>query len=900
MKLNSSGTKVKQHEAAEKNEEGGEKWMLSPDQPSSSSHSTTISNSTLTSPVSSLVSQCSEQERQLAQTALMEFRRGNYSAAITALTQMESGGSYTSGTPTAQSSGGAAVQSTARVGTEKQSARVTVGAPPTNSSSAASGGNAAAGTAGGNLSGAPGATSNVRPMDFKIAHNKAVAEYYRGELRKTDQFRRALNSVCNAAHLNIEDLDSLEGPTHCVIFFNQAVLLYHMRQYSTAIRILNALLPYIETMDESLAHRVILLLGELHLCAHRPDRVLSLVAYADSHFAPLPSSSPQGVPPLTSSPLQPPSSSVSSSTPKDGKESQPILGEGLNGGWEWFRLKLSMLKTRAYLATHALKSCKRELKAIMTSGGVSPASVFLKGNLEYLRGNYRKAIKVLNSIPQTEHTFKDTGESLAVAYYNGMACIHQCMGKPNLACHYLNRAMQENDAALSSLPPPEQGERLSGRPLHCLSGDRSPWLLHNMGLCLLHSGRPIQAFDCLVAAVRFHHADPRLWLRLAECCIAAHHPGNEADFDLSARRKDLVQGVVGAPPHRKVVLTSHLNKDDKYSCDGQSSAIPVPSLEFASLCLRNSLQLILPNAHIPSPAASSSVEEDGSTAGKGQKPGNSSAPSEEGADKSAHNSHPRLGPVTEGSSINSSIVGGGNGNGISSGMGGSYTGDLGALQCSILAASAYVSLCLGDCTIALTHAQNLLAQPRLSGAHRLLGHLYAAEALILLDRLAEAVTHLNPENVWDISLTVPAAPFEGVTLLVSDGDAREDASAGSKGVDSMPTPSTLPSTTSTSTTISSSTPSSTASSENGRILKAWFPATLATARVVMQYNLAVAFAIRGELEKAAETLKQVWKSKGPGCDVPIHVIMLALYIELQLGHADVSRSLIKQHSPQYR
>jgi hypothetical protein len=24
-------------------------------------------------------------------------------------------------------------------------------------------------------------------------------------------------------------------------------------------------------------------------------------------------------------------------------------------------------------------------------------------------------------------------------------------------------------------------------------------------------------------------------------------------------------------------------------------------------------------------------------------------------------------------------------------------------------------------------------------------------------------------------------------------------------------------------------------------------------------------------------------SKGPGCDVPIHVIMLALYIELQLG-----------------
>ncbi|XP_071444392.1 CCR4-NOT transcription complex subunit 10 isoform X2 [Hetaerina americana] len=884
MKLNSSGTKVKQHEAAEKSEEGAEKWALSSDQPASSSHAATVSNSALTSAISSFASQCSEQERQFAQTAMMEFRRGNYSAAISALSQMESGGSYTLGTLASQASGGGGTQTAARASMDKSSARVPAGAVASSSSGSATGGNAAVGSSGGNFSGTPGGNSAVRPMDFKIVHNKAVAEYYRGELRKTDQFRRALNSVCNAAHLNIEDLDSLEGPTHCVIFFNQAVLLYHMRQYSTAIRILNALLPYIEAMDESLAHRVILLLGELHLCAHRPDRVLSLVAYADSHFAPLPSSSPQGPPPLTSSPLQPPTSISSGNTPKDGKDSQSIIGEGINGGWEWFRLKLSMLKTRAYLATHALKSCKRELKAIMTSGGVSPASVFLKGNLEYLRGNYRKAIKVLNSIPQTDQTFKDTGESLAVAYYNGMACIHQCMGKPNLACHYLNRAMQENDAALSSLPQPEQGERLSGRPLHCLSGDRSPWLLHNMGLCLLHSGRPVQAFDCLVAAVRFHHADPRLWLRLAECCIAAHHPGNEADFDLSARRKDLVQGVVGAPPHRKIVLTSHLSKDDKYSCDGQSSAIPVPSLEFASLCLRNSLQLILPNAQIPSPSAPSAVEEDGNMPGKGQKTGGSSGQPEEGSDKS--------------SSINSSIVGGGNGNGMSSGMGGSYAGDLGALQCSILAASAYVSLCLGDCTIALTHAQSLLAQPRLSGAHRLLGHLYAAEALILLDRLSEAVSHLNPENVWDISLTVPAAPFEGVTLIGSDGDTREETSAGNKGVDSMPPPTSVPS--STSATISSSTPSSTASSENGRILKAWFPATLATARVVMQYNLAVAFAIRGELEKAAETLKQVWKSKGPGCDVPIHVIMLALYIELQLGHADVSRSLIKQHSPQYR
>jgi hypothetical protein len=41
------------------------------------------------------------------------------------------------------------------------------------------------------------------------------------------------------------------------------------------------------------------------------------------------------------------------------------------------------------------------------------------------------------------------------------------------------------------------------------------------------------------------------------------------------------------------------------------------------------------------------------------------------------------------------------------------------------------------------------------------------------------------------------------------------------------------------------------------VCTAWFPNTLATAGAVIQYNLAVAFAIRGELDKAGETLKQV-------------------------------------------
>lgn len=47
-------------------------------------------------------------------------------------------------------------------------------------------------------------------------------------------------------------------------------------------------------------------------------------------------------------------------------------------------------------------------------------------------------------------------------------------------------------------------------------------LLYNCGIQLLHIGRPLAAFECLIEAVQVYHSNPRLWLRIAECCIAAN------------------------------------------------------------------------------------------------------------------------------------------------------------------------------------------------------------------------------------------------------------------------------------------------------------------------------------------------------------------------------------------
>jgi len=66
------------------------------------------------------------------------------------------------------------------------------------------------------------------------------------------------------------------------------------------------------------------------------------------------------------------------------------------------------------------------------------------------------------------------------------------------------------------------GHGVSGKPLHSLPMSRHFELLYNTGIQLLHCAKPLPAFDCLIEAVKVYSSNPRLWLRLAECCIMAH------------------------------------------------------------------------------------------------------------------------------------------------------------------------------------------------------------------------------------------------------------------------------------------------------------------------------------------------------------------------------------------
>ena len=88
-----------------------------------------------------------------------------------------------------------------------------------------------------------------RPKDVKVMHNRIVAEYYRGNLKKTELLAKSLNAICGVATITSDmSLDAIDDVEKYVMRYNQAILLYHTRQYEAALRIINRLFTFVEPM----------------------------------------------------------------------------------------------------------------------------------------------------------------------------------------------------------------------------------------------------------------------------------------------------------------------------------------------------------------------------------------------------------------------------------------------------------------------------------------------------------------------------------------------------------------------------------------------------------------------------------------------------------------------------
>uniref|UniRef100_A0A4W6CK44 CCR4-NOT transcription complex subunit 10 n=1 Tax=Lates calcarifer TaxID=8187 RepID=A0A4W6CK44_LATCA len=602
------------------------------------------------------------------------------------------------------------------------------------------------------------ALQELNKEDYKISMNKAVVEFYKSGQTTTGTLKQTLMAMKNQVHTSAEDVDGLDDVENSLLYYNQAIIHYHMRQYSEAISIGEKLYQFLEPF-EKFAQAVCFLLVDLYLLTFQPEKALHLLAVLDKLSVQGNNKNGKG---------------ENNSSNKDGANQRAEFTAMIEAA----KSKMHQYKVRAYIQMKSSKACKREIKSVMNTAGNSAPSLFLKSNFEYLRGNYRKAVKLLNSSNIAEHP-----------------------------------------------GPIKTAKKFTGIPMCALLANKRYELLYNCGIQLLHIGRPLAAFECLMEAVQVYHSNPRLWLRLAECCISANKGGSEQESKGLPCKKGIVQSIVGQGYHRKIVLASQSTQNTIYS-EGQSAAIPVASMEFAAICLRNAL-LLLPEHQqqdTKTENGSKSFSQSGSTESGSE---NSDACSGKGQEADKFLSAAPSSPLRKQEVEN--------------------------LRCSILACSAYVALALGDNLMALNHAEKLLHQTKVSGSLKFLGHLYAAEALISLDRISDAITHLNPENVSDVSMGV----------LSSEQDQGSD-----KGDEPVET--------------------------SGKQTPLCYPSSVTSARAMMLFNLGSAYCLRSEYDKARKCLHQA-ASMVNTKEIPPEAILLGVYLELQNGNTQLALQIIKRN-----
>ncbi|XP_054164086.1 CCR4-NOT transcription complex subunit 10-like [Oppia nitens] len=186
--------------------------------------------------------------------------------------------------------------------------------------------------------------------------------------------------------------------------------------------------------------------------------------------------------------------------------------------------------------------------------------------------------------------------------------------------------------------------------------------------------------------------------------------------------------------------------------------------------------------------------------------------------------------------------------------------ELNRLKISILLCLSYVNLTLYDYSLAAQHANDALKLSPL-GYQKVLAHLYAGEALIYLDQISEAIGHFNPELFVNQSNTLT----NNNNYNNNNNNNSNNTTNNNTEVDKIYTPQ-------------------------------WFSGT--SGKAVLLYNLSIAYTLRGEYDKASETLRQVGQVSDQ--NITGQVFMLAVYLQLQQGNVDCAKTLIKSQLPQYR
>ncbi|KAL2929692.1 CCR4-NOT transcription complex subunit 10 [Bienertia sinuspersici] len=146
------------------------------------------------------------------------------------------------------------------------------------------------------------------------------------------------------------------------------------------------------------------------------------------------------------------------------------------------RLQLPLYKIQLLLLTRNLKAAKREVKLAMNiaRGIDSSRALLLKSQLEFARGNYPKAFKLLRA----SNSQSDVGSSIIIN--NNIGCIYYQQGNHHTSSIFFHKALS-NCSSLRKEKP---------RKLATFSQDKSLLIAYNCGVQYMACGKPVLAARC--------------------------------------------------------------------------------------------------------------------------------------------------------------------------------------------------------------------------------------------------------------------------------------------------------------------------------------------------------------------------------------------------------------------
>ncbi|KAF8400610.1 hypothetical protein HHK36_013909 [Tetracentron sinense] len=660
----------------------------------------------------------------------------------------------------------------------------------------------------------------------------------------------------------------------CVTLLNTAVILFHLHEYSNALSVLEPFYKNIEPIDETTALHICLLLLDVALASHDVSK-----AAVEASSAPSNATAPKAYNSDSDANVNASENPLLRTLSDEALDYETLLSTldianqnlarpaGLPSSNDLSRisavgpapaidlkLKLHLYKVRLLLLTKNLKATKREVKLAMNiaRGRDSSTALLLKSQLEYARGNHRKAIKLLMT------SSNRTESGISSIFNNNLGCIYHQLRKHHTSTIFFSKALRSSSSLRSEKP----------LNLSTFSQDKSILILYNCGLQYLACGRPLVAARCFLKASLVFHSRPLLWLRIAECCLLALEKGLLKSSGPPTDGEEVRVHVVGKGKWRQLVVEDgtlrkrHLEQDDGFlGGDGQQRL----SIPFARLCLLNALHL-LNSANLKSkmagfPYNSASVEEESSQAASLKNSNHKNLPSGDSKasltiDSAQANGNGDVKERKEGIHQNTTLQ-----SSISA-----YEdlcrGENHMIKQAVLANLAYVELNLVNPLKALSAARSLLRLPECSRLCIFLGRVYAAEALCCLNRAKEAAEHLSVYVSNGKNVELPFSEVDREKWQVEEGG--EELNGGSVIAKNIPT-------------------------EESQCIVFLKPEE---ARGTLYVNLAAVSAMQGDLEQAhllaTEALSTIPNN--------LEAAITAVYVDLLLGKSQEALTKLRKCS----